>query len=497
MIVEGSGVVGGDAGFRNPSTPTLVNNGVIMGGLSISPINLINHGRIESTTGATCDIDNNWDNTTGTIQANGWIYFYGTTTTSAMGTLINNGQMTLESTVNNSAQSFSFGGSTGTWILDGAVVNSGTVSIPSTTQIQSLTLNNVSLGADLTMNIAGIVNVNPGFATNGHNLLLTNGNADIVFRPNGSAFTLDSTTVTLGGNDAGITTDNTSGSSLILGRSASVVGGGYLGAAPSFPTTPLLTNNGSVQAGQGILHITPGAFVNNGTVEATKGGTGLIEPATSFDNIGTVDADGGTITISVSATALSNSGTLESLDGGLITISAGSTWTDAGPLEAGPTSKISVANDLILDSGYDVILGNRGTSGLLQVSGNLNLTDAGPLMISKAQGASISGTFEVASYTGILLGEFQNVTPGYSVVYDVPGKILVSVPEPTSLATTACATAVLLLRRRKRQSSIRGVPNNALTAATGTCSSTTSSASTSSMNGTKPTTVALFSSAVA
>ena len=627
-------------------TPTLTNQGQIIAGAStrliiqpltlsnshIESMTLVNQGTIEAN-GTLLLQSTSWDNTNGTIEANtnAALYLGGSTSTTEMGNLVNNGTMILQATINNTGQYFSYGGSTGTWQMQGATINNGTVSIPSTTQILSASFNNATLNSNILLNQQGGLTIVNGLTSNGHTIAVDNPNAAVTFDLNGTAYTLSGATITLAGYDASLLTDSTTGTSLTVGSTTIVKGYGIVGYSGGNLPTPTLMNSGLIQASSGALQISPTALINDATIEAVSGGTAVVEPVMSFNNtMGTLQADiGGTIdiegpinpsalgtlvnngtmyledaqvsntgntlnfgttptaswylanasvlggsvnipyaivdnatfsgvtlgsnvtvadtlqvqngltpngyaihlssayatleyllngspytqhgltanlggsvtgaptgggtletdavsgsaltldstctvqgygyvtgksiinqgniianthgdTLTVDPVSLVNTGTLGASNGGILAISLTSPFTDDGILDVDALSKITDSQNLALGMGsaFDVTLGPNGETGILEVTGNLSLSSESELNISAI--ARLTGTYEIATYTGTLTGEFGQITPGYDVNYGKPGEILVIVPEPGKWALLLAASCPLAMRRRRK-----------------------------------------------
>jgi hypothetical protein len=75
-----------------------------------------------------------------------------TSTPSQIGNIVNNGgTVVLGGLLDNTGNTLTFGGPTGTWILSDLVQN-GTVDLPSTTVLQGVDFDDVTLACDLTEN---------------------------------------------------------------------------------------------------------------------------------------------------------------------------------------------------------------------------------------------------------------------------------------------------------------------------------------------------------
>ncbi len=249
------------------------------------------------------------------------------------------------------------------------------------------------------------------------------------------------------------------------------------------------TNNGTVNAdasGNTLLLETNGtAYTNNGTYEATSGGTlyvttltnvssgtltggtyqvnassTMILPGTITTNAATIVLNGANASFAAISTLTSNKGTIKLLNGASFT-TAGD-LINSGTISLDP-STLNVTGNLVLTSSSVVDIGLTGTQAgqydTIHVTGSATL--AGTLSLNLASGftASVGESFNFISADGGITGAFTNAGPidvnGY--VFDLTptsnglGLQVTATPEPGTLAFVAMAGSLgLLARRRKR-----------------------------------------------
>lgn len=145
--------------------------------------------------------------------------------------------------------------------------------------------------------------------------------------------------------------------------------------------------------------------------------------------------------------SLTNTGLIEAEYGGTIVTTGIASWTDNGILALFDGGTI-LANKFTFGTGAALDVGcDPGNSpGLLAVTGNLDLTALPPIQNTFAP--NVSGTYLIATYTGTLSGRFTVGDPNMTVDYSQPGKIFVSVPEPTGVGMLVCLGVASLRRRR-------------------------------------------------
>ncbi|HEV3261080.1 MAG TPA: PEP-CTERM sorting domain-containing protein, partial [Gemmataceae bacterium] len=365
--IEGAGQLGiNNAGFAF----TLNNNGTINanqsgGTLQVAPTNTVtNTNLMEATNGGTLALVGTYTNTGGTIlgtgagsvvELSGSTISGGTLTTASGGTVQNSGTATLNG-VTISPGSTVTGVNASSTTLQGIITNNGTFALNST-------------GSFTDLHISGTVEL-AGSGT----LAMSNS-------PNNRVFATGADTLT---NDVNHT----------------IQGSGELGINNAgFAFT--LTNNGTINANQAaaLLVAPTNAVSNNGTLEATAGGTLLLTGGT-FSNSGTglilatgagsvVDFNGATITggtlTTQSGGTIQNSGTA-TLDGSTNspTISSGSTVT---LLNATSTTLMGT----IINNGT-IAQNSTGSFTDLHLSGAVTLTGTGVLALSDSPNNRIYAT---------------------------------------------------------------------------------------------------------
>jgi hypothetical protein len=200
-----------------------------------------------------------------------------------------------------------------------------------------------------------------------------------------------------------------------------------------------VTNTGTMQIGTGARLDVYGHLHNHGTLQ--------LDPESTVRVMGLLDVPDGLM--------IPSSGTLT---GGAFGKINGDV-TVAGTIDPdnvfSPTSRAVMLfnGNLTLTVGAhyraDVNTSDAGDDQL-QITGNLDLS--APDLFLDVRGGAASGTYVLATYTGQLTGEFEYVTRGYLVSYDVPHEILVTAtPEPATLLMLSAGPFVLLRRRRARR----------------------------------------------
>jgi hypothetical protein len=378
---------------------------------------LVNAGTIKATNGGTLSFFGSVNNTGGTTVVDPGsevVLDPPTFTPSQIGNIVNNGgTVVLGGLLNNTGNTLTFGGPTGTWILSDLVQN-GIVELPSTTVLEDVDFEDVTLACDLTQTGSfGSISIDSINAA-GHTINIA-GNEGSLFT-GGSSQTLSNITVNLGG-------------------STSNAKGGYIPGAADLDTTGAINGWGGIGF-QGNSNFSPHnipTFVNQGVITANISGE----------------------TLQVSPTLLTNTGTLQAMNGGILRITpvGSTTWTNNGTLAVDSLSTITVGQNLSFADGsaFDAVLGSNGNSGLLSITGSVDLSHDEFLNLSLAPGAVFSTPYEIASYTGSLTGEFSQVTPGFVIDYSQPGEILVTaVPEPGACGLVIGGGLLALGKRRRR-----------------------------------------------
>ncbi len=404
--------------YGNTRSP-LSNNGTINANtrgqsLSINNSVFTNNGTAEATNGGILTINSPYWSNAGTIvgTSGSVVNLGGNFTTADIGTFKANGAtVNVTGTLDNSNSTLVLNGAAGSWSLNGGTIKNGTVALADgqTLNIVSGMLSGVSVtGGNLNAGYNSAVTVENGLRLNG-NALVSGPHGAIYFSGNQ---TFDHGTIRLTGP------------------------GSILYAAYNANTTLTLGTNALVEGGADLYQ---GNLINNGTINANTSGQSLSIDTSIFTNNGTAEA--------------TNGGTLNIRPGN------GGAWTNNGilALDSNTGSNIVTASDLTfaVGSALNIVLGASGASGQLQVNGNLIIDPGDPsLNLSQLAGTTFAGPYLIATYTGTLTGTFGSVTPGYTVSYATPNDIyvtkFVAVPEPATLAILAVGALALLARRRRR-----------------------------------------------
>jgi hypothetical protein len=322
-------------------------------------------------------------------------------------------------------------------------------------------------GVALNTGSAGAVVV-PGPASTLLNTLTFQNNSVLDFT-NASLFFSGSNGLTLGG--VGSLVNNGTGVSSIaaqLGVTPAAIGPGVLIHGRSIDLFDSFVNHGTIRSdiAGGVLRVLQTGvqgFDNQGTVGAGPGSELSIAHGV-FTNHATLGLDPGS-TLRVTA-----DGKLDS-PGGLAVPSAVTLTGDSGVLSGNtvlsgivsPTDDaaatllgvLSFNGKLTFGAGshYVATLGsNSARHDVLSVTGDLDLSAPNDsLDLSFTQTPTATTSFTIATYTGNLVGAFDNVTPGFTVDYSTPGQVIVTgVPEPSSIAFASLGAVAMLQRRRHR-----------------------------------------------
>jgi hypothetical protein len=110
---------------------------------------------------------------------------------------------------------------------------------------------------------------------------------------------------------------------------------------------------------------------------------------------------------------------------------------------------LSLDGDVSFYSGSLIAGLGDGSSDLLSITGDLWLTLDDNLLLS---GGLVGQTYVIAEFTGERYGEFENVTPGYNVIYDdLARQIRVEpIPEPAGIALAIIGMLCMLSWRPSR-----------------------------------------------
>jgi hypothetical protein len=212
---------------------------------------------------------------------------------------------------------------------------------------------------------------------------------------------------------------------------------------------PKLTNSGNVNVISGTL-FAPNYVQTAGTLMVFGGGTMSTQTFSLPINGGKLSGDGAVQTNLLLITGA--------------TVSPGTIAGDIGTLSAMGNARFSNGAHLAIE------LGSGNTSDLLAVSrnpsvtstaGNLDLSSPNDFLdLSQLGPADPNPKWTIITYSGTLTGTFNNVTPGYTVDYSVPGVITVT-PEPSSAVCLLGISGIAMYhRRRKRVGAARPTPAN-------------------------------------
>ncbi|MGC8559121.1 MAG: hypothetical protein ACP5O1_00400, partial [Phycisphaerae bacterium] len=336
----------------------ITNNGTILSSaastLYIDPSTFVNMGIVELRGGQTAlnigSYGGNWSNT-GTIAADPNAANAATETITLDGTFTpadvgmqssgsggtftpNGATVNLDGTLDNTGNVLTFDSATGVWNLGGTIENGTLVAENQTTgasylNINSGTLENVTLGGNLTLSAekgyTDITNTSanlPGLNFNGYSVNITGAGETLYYRngynSNTDQYVADNIdgNVNLSGNDAAISVGS-GGVNIDVGATITASSGSYNSIRGSGPLTnngtikatnntsltmttsssygsPLLfTNHGNIEASGGYLQLEPGSLNNSGTIAITGSQTALLlgNSNGNWSNTGTIEAD--------------------------------------------------------------------------------------------------------------------------------------------------------------------------------------------------------------
>ena len=330
----------------------------------------------------------------------------------------------LTGTMNINNATATIGLASGMWNLSGGVIENGTLVVDNQTggasylNINYGTLQNVTLGGDLTLsadNTTTYINTTSanavGLTFNGYAVNITGVNNALYFEGQSASQSINGNVNLTANNDSvqGSGALNVSASGLITASA----GAGTFNYVDNYVYNSVVTNDGTILATDGSnLTIGPSTFSNNsdGVVEATGGAT-----------------------ITVSSSTLSNAGTMELVGTNTALNIGGGNWTNTGTIEADSNAANAATETITLNGTFtpaDVGLQSSGTGGTLTSNGatvNINGTldnTGNTLTFSSTTGVwNLNGTIENgtliaqnqsggASFLNISEGTLQNVTLG-------------------------------------------------------------------------------------
>jgi hypothetical protein len=463
-----------------------------------------NNGTFEASNNGTLTFGSGPFINTGTVLANaGRVVLNGYTNLTNTGTIesSNGGYLGENSaTITNTGGTIEANG--GTVLLNGGTVAGGTLSSTNGSEIdeQGVTwLTNVTLSTGSNLKI--LDGSHTYFSAGGGSTVTTTDNGTITVNKGGTNANTGigiGGTVDLAGNGSIVLNGFAGnwqsawiydiGNSNLTQESSHTISGAGLVSVDSF------TNNGTVDAnanGSTLLLETNGAaYTNNGSFEASGGGT---LDVTNLTNLATGTLTGGTYqvnssstmilpgTITTNAATIILSGTNSSFTAinaltsntGTFKLENGATFTTAGNFANSGTialdpSTLNITGNLTLTNSSVLNIGLSGTQSgqydSIDVTGSAVLGGTLSLNLENGFTASVGDSFNFISAGGGITGAFTNAGPidvnGY--VFDLAntsnglGLQVAAVPEPAALALMVIGALGLLSRRRKSTLSVGG-----------------------------------------
>ncbi|MGB8543007.1 MAG: hypothetical protein WCD49_15360 [Candidatus Acidiferrales bacterium] len=368
---------------------TLTNNETIQGAGDIgnASLTLINNGTIDAD-----------QPTALTINPNG-----GTTNTKTMEATAGATLHLLDYTINNTGGTILATGTNSVVTLDAVSISGGTLTSSLGGIIESVdtwnsttpTLTNVTLSSGSTLDIPNNNGLNLGAGT-----ITNNGTINLNSTANNTELVTSGGNVTLTGGGAIIMSAGNTNNMILAGAAGQMLtnvnntisGTGQIGNGGGL----LFVNDagGTVDASGGTLTIAPynnttGSTTNQGLLEATAGGTLLLEN-TVTNTGGTILATGSGALVNLSNVSITG-GTLTSNSGGAIQSIV--TWNSNTPtltsltISSGTTLDIPNNNGLALGAGT---ITNNGTINLQSTANNTELTVAGSTTLSGTGNVTMS-----------------------------------------------------------------------------------------------------------
>jgi YVTN family beta-propeller protein len=367
-LLQGTGLIGYGVlelvnqagGVINANVPGAINS------LTLDPVAVFtNQGLLEATGGGTLSVNSaTVNNQTGTIQVNG-------------------ASSTVE--IDNNAH---IEGGTLSAINGGVLTNpaNNNITLDGSTQGQ-LTLvgtfvdaNNSEIFLQGTINNTGNFQVNAG--ANSSFLTMAAG----VTLTGGGAVTLSSTP---GQGTAALATAN--GAQLLTNVNNTLQGTGVIGY-----NGLQLANQGTVNANVlgGTLTMNPGAFTNQGLIEATAGGILSLSGSTISNSAGTIKVSGATSTVQFVNNARIEGGTLATANNGVLTIPSGNSIS----LDGSTLGPLTLTGTYVGANNTDTYLyGSIVNNGNIQLNAAANNTF---LIMATAVSLTGSGTVTLSSTAG-------------------------------------------------------------------------------------------------
>jgi RHS repeat-associated protein len=356
----------------------LVNQGTLSGdagvgpggGFTVNGTNWVNGGTIEAVNDGSVSLTGTWTNR-GKISVNrGTVNLGGTLTRATLGTVSrdvsNPGTLNLTGTLNLAAQTLE--AALGPLTLAGGTINGGAVSDTLLAGRGTSTLDDVTFTGLLhivsssvgtgTVQVIDIAHTGAGLTLNGGSVLM-DPYTGLTFAGtqtlagNGKVTAAYSSSIGLSGTNQTLTiaagiTITSSGASLDMGSNSLVNQGTLSGDASVGPGGGFTVN---------VTH-----WVNDGTIEAIKGGT--VTLTGSWTNLGTMEVDGGTLnadgigsnpgsmrasagTLTVAADTFTNTGTVGASGTGILTLIKSAAIDQSGILVGQPETTITAQGNLV------------------------------------------------------------------------------------------------------------------------------------------------------
>ncbi len=473
-MVNSGTITGGGGDFTTIEPAAFTNNGTVKtngGELYITSAHWTNAAGATISVAGDGDLylDGAWSNA-GTITGTyGTINLGGTFTTAGLGTITPNAaRVNVTGTLDNTAATLTLNAATGSWTLDdgnnfaadaGGTITGGTVAQTqgSTLGVVNGTLSGVTLsGPGATVGSYGTLHVTGGLTGSGNTL--TVGYAAAVYL-DGPAQTLAGLTLSGQGGTAQFAAVNQAATAPFaddLTLTATGAGTSVLAAANTYTGGTTITAGAVVRADNAVSALGSGTTaVGAGGVLAGVGTTG--GPVT----VGSGSATGllGLITAGTGATANDSVGTLTTgaetwtVGGGLVVkVNAGAvTGTAAAPAAGDPAADRLVLSGLTVTasstSPFNVSVAGLGTSPTTLAAGS-------QLILATVQNGTKGSITSILADLRLTTTDLSAAggTPTLAEVdvgSDVDLALVVSAPEPATLALLAAAAAPLLLARRR------------------------------------------------
>ncbi len=466
LIHGGSGNIYGTGGG-------LINQGTISAdvpGRSITLLNTqSNTGSWQAINGGTLNISaTSWHNSGTIVVNNGTVNLGGNFTTADVGTFNRtNGVVNLTGNLNNIASTLALNNTTGSWNLLGGTIRGGTVNTAGTAQLIVAGNGDILDGVTLDTGTNGIA----------YNL------GQVLYAQNG--LTLDHSTLDLSGGKPngfgylyfqGTNSQTLSGTGdVTFGNSNSNTSEIYNNSGTSVAVTfgPGITIHGK----SGSLAAKGGGIINQGTLAADILGGDFLVSGLLISSGSILSYPGTTMDFNLDVPLLQTAGELRvnghvnlgkngaNLQGGSLTGSGvlnASAGTSVGNIIIGGTlspgnngiGTLTITGNVVFNSGAHLIAEASGSNSadLLAITGNLDLSSANDFLDLPSTVAP-GGTYKIATYTGNLTGTFDQISPHYTINYDVVNKqiLITAIPEPSAIGLLIGTAAGLLLRQRRKR----------------------------------------------